>query len=442
MPISRRRFLATTGWSLIAGLSPACGGLPRPGPASAKPERFADWEAVRRQFDLSPDYLHLSQFFIVSHPRPVREAIERYRRAIDENPFLVVERAMFAGEDNLPQRVQNAAGQYIGGSPTDVALVDSTTMGLALVYNGMPLKPGQEVLTTTHDHYVHHESIRLATEKTGASWRRVPLYAASDAVSIDEATAKLRRALRRNTRIVGLTWVHSSTGVKLPIRELGRVVADENRQRGEHDRVLLVVDGVHGFGNQDETVAELGCDFFVAGTHKWIFAPRGTGIIWGRPEAWAMLRPTVPSFYDRNSLQAWMDDRPGRGPLTAASISPGGFKAYEHQWAMAEAFRFHQDIGRGRIAGRIADLNDQCKEGLAKMPHVKLHTPRGRDRSAGIICFEIDGLTPPEVVTKLLERKVIASSSPYKISYARLAPSLVNDERDVDRALAAVRELA
>jgi isopenicillin-N epimerase len=443
MPISRRRFLATTGLSLLAGVSPACNqGLPRLGPVRAKAEALAGWDAVRRQFDLSPDYVHLSQFFIVSHPRPVREAIERYRHAIDDNPFLVVERGMFEAEDNLPLRVQEAAAQYVGGKPTDVALVDSTTMGLALVYNGLPLKSGQEVLTTTHDHYVHHESIRLAAEKAGASWRRVPLYARSATVSVDETTGNLRRALRRNTRVVGLTWVHSSTGVKLPLRELGRVVADANRQRGERDRILLVVDGVHGFGNQDETVAEVGCDFFVAGTHKWIFAPRGTGIIWGQAETWAMLRPTVPSFTALDSLQAWMDDRPGRGPITAAAISPGGFKAYEHQWAMTEAFRFHQEIGRKRIAGRIADLNDQCKEGLAKMPHVKLHTPRGRDHSAGIICFEVDGLTPQVVVKRLLERKVIASSSPYKTSYARLAPSLVNDERDVDRALAAVRELA
>jgi selenocysteine lyase/cysteine desulfurase len=443
MPISRRQFLATTGWSLLAGTPPASRGLPQPRAISGEPDSLTDWDGVRRQFDLSSEYAHLSQFFIVSHPRPVREAIERYRRAIDDNPFLAVERGMFEPNgENLPLRVQQAVAGYVGGRPDEVALVDSTTMGLALIYNGLPLKPGQEVLTTTHDHFVHHEAIRLAAEKAGASRRRVPLYARPDTVSVDEVTGNLQRALRRNTSVVGLTWVHSSTGVKLPIRELARVVADANRRRGEDDGILLVVDGVHGFGNQDETVAEMGCDFFVAGTHKWIFAPRGTGIIWGRPEAWAKIVPTVPSFYALEPLQAWMDDRPQRRPTTAASISPGGFKAYEHQWAMAEAFRFHQQIGRKRIADRIADLNARCKEGLSQMAHVKLHTPRGRDRSAGIICFEVDGLPPQDVVKRLLERKVIASSSPYKISYARLAPSLVNDEQDVDRALRAVHELA
>ena len=69
-------------------------------------------------------------------------------------------------------------------------------------------------------------------------------------------------------------------------------------------------------------------------------------------------------------------------------------------------------------------------------------TPRDPALSAGIICFEVQGRTPDEVVSRLLERKVIASTSPYKLSRARLAPSLVNDEREVDAAVRAVREIA
>jgi selenocysteine lyase/cysteine desulfurase len=62
--------------------------------------------------------------------------------------------------------------------------------------------------------------------------------------------------------------------------------------------------------------------------------------------------------------------------------------------------------------------------------------------SAAIICFEVDGQSPREIVNKLHARKVVASVSPYKIAKARLAPSLVNDEREVEAALRAVREIA
>lgn len=438
MTLTRREFLVAS--SALAGATVT--GAKADAAATESAARFDDWAWVRAQFDLTAEYLHLSQFFIVSHPRPVREAIERHRRAIDANPFLAVEHGTSGdGEANLSLRARRAVADYIGGKPEEIALVDCTTTGLALTYHGLVLKPGDEVLTTTHDHYVHHESIRLATQKLGATWRRVPLYARASTVTVDEVTANLRAAISPKTRVVGLTWVHSATGVKLPIRELVAVVADANRGRDPGQRMLVVVDGVHGLGNQDISPLDLGCDFFIAGTHKWMFAPRGTGIVWARAENWARIRPTVPSFSSSECFGAWMNDREP-GPTQASFVTPGGFKAYEHQWAMAEAFAFHQAIGRKRIADRIAALNTQCKKGLAAMSHVTLHTPRAAALSAGINCFEVAGMDPDTVVRKLLEKKVIASSSPYKVSYARLAPSLVNDEQQVEQALRAVRELA
>ncbi len=132
----------------------------------------------------------------------------------------------------------------------------------------------------------------------------------------------------------------------------------------------------------------MGCDFLVSGTHKWIFAPRGTGIIWAREATWTILRPIIPSFTDEVET-AWMENRAPQGPTWASWVSPGGYHAFEHQWAMIEAFRFHHQIGRKRIAERIHALNEQCKEGLAKMRHVKLYTPRGSTLSAGLICFDV-----------------------------------------------------
>ena len=62
----------------------------------------------------------------------------------------------------------------------------------------------------------------------------------------------------------------------------------------------MVVDGVHGLGCVDESVADFGADFFCAGTHKWIYAPRGTGLVWARPEAWARLGPSSPPSLRRS----------------------------------------------------------------------------------------------------------------------------------------------
>jgi isopenicillin-N epimerase len=448
MTLNRRDFVATVGLTLAGSALSRAAAANEPAAAPAV-DATSDWAAVRAQFDLSPDWMHFSQFYIVSHPKPVRDAIYRYRDMLDREPFTTVEHGMgfdsFLGDEAqqapYPVRVQQAAAKYVGGKPEEIALTDSTTQGLALIYQGLTLKPGDEVLCTTHDHYVHHEAIRLAVEKAGASWRRVPLYVDSVGATAEEMVERLKKAIGPYTRVIGITWVHSSSGVKVPVRALTKAVAEVNAGRGEDERILVVLDAVHGFGNQEEQLADLGVDFAAAGTHKWIFAPRGTGILYVPERNLGRIRATIPTFYDFETFVAWEDERAPK-PTNAAWISPGGFKAYEHQWAMTEAFEFHERIGRKRVADRIAGLNTLCKDGLSKMPRVKLLTPKDPALSAGLIAFEVEGQSASETVHKLHAKKVVASSSPYKISKARLAPSLVNDEREVEAALRALREIA
>ena len=437
MSLSRRGFLTAPAMLAAGALVPSA--LMTALAAQAAPAAdLSDWDRVRAQFTLDPAYQHFASFFIASHPAPVREAIEGYRRAIDANPFLVIERGLFEDEaDNVPLQVQTVIAEYLGGSAEDVCLTPNTTTGLALVYHGLPLQPGDEVLCTTHDHYSHHESIRLATERAGASMRMIPLFEDAAGASTDSLIATLLAGIGPKTRVLGVTWVHSSSGIRLPIREIAAAL----RARSGSP-VLLVVDGVHGLGSTDETVATMGADYFCAGTHKWMFGPRGTGLVWANAANWARLRPLIPSFSDLDQYTAWEQGTPLASPNNANRMMPGGFVAYDHQWATAAAFRMHQQMGKARVAARIRGLNDQCKAGLAENRKVKIHTPMSGDLSAGLVSFEVQGITPADVVKQLLARNIIASTSPYAITYARLAPSLVNTPEQVDLAVRAVREIS
>ena len=436
MQITRRGLLATPA-ALPAALLP---GSLRAAVEAATPPMpdLSTWEGVRAQFALDPAWMHFASFFIASHPAPVQAAIEGYRRAIDANPFATVEHGMFSeGADNLHVQVQAAVAEYLGARPQDVCLTGNTTTGLALVYQGLPLQAGDEVLCTTHDHYSHHESIRLAVARNGAGMRMIPLFEEAATATTGSIIDALLKGIGPRTRVVGLTWVHSSSGIRLPIREIAAAL----RAR-PGPPLLLLVDGVHGLGSTDETVATMGCDYFCAGTHKWMFAPRGTGLVWASAENWARLRPLIPSFTDIDQYQAWERQEAPTTPTTADRMAPGGFHAYEHQWATAAVFRMHRQMGRARVAARIRELNDQCKAGLAANRKVKLHTPMSGELSAGLVSFEVEGVAPAEVVKQLLARRIIASTSPYAITYARLAPSLVNTADEVERAVRAVREIS
>ncbi|HVR42985.1 MAG TPA: aminotransferase class V-fold PLP-dependent enzyme [Thermoanaerobaculia bacterium] len=443
MKLTRRAFLVTTGVGTAGATLGGCRGEAVATATPAAAANLQEWAEVRGEFDLAPEWIHLGLFFFVSHPRPVREAIDRYRRELDANPVMTIEHAMFVPDFGaMPNRVKGAIARYIGGRPDEIALVGSTTEGLAAVYQGLPLRAGDEVLTTDHDHYVHHESIRLAAERAGASWRTIPLFDSPDAISEEEIVSRIRRAIRPSTRAVGITWVHSSTGLRLPIAEIGAAVAEVNVRRPAARRVLLVVDGVHGLGAADPAVAASGCDFFCSGAHKWLFGPRGTGFVWGRSDAWALMRPGVPSFESGELFVAWMEGKKPAGPPKANWFSPGGFHAYEHVWAIPDAIRFHEAIGPARVTARIAELNGQMKEGLAGMDHVTLYTPRASSLSAGIVCFDVAGMSPPEVVERLLEKRIIATTTPYPVSYARISCGIMNTEAEVETALRAIRDLA
>jgi len=435
-PLDRRQFLLRTGLALSAGL--LAGSLPRTlaSADSAAPFKLDTWEAVRDQFLLKRDWIHMTCFLLASHPTPVREAIARYRRALDEDPASY----WFENHERAEAEVLRAAAEYLDAQPTDVALTDSTTMGLGLLYGGLELRPGQEILSTIHDHYSTETSLRLRAERTNASFRQVSLYKDLKTVSQAEIVERLVKAVRPNTRYVAVTWVHSSTGLKLPIRAMADALAAINAARDETDRVIFCVDGVHGFGVEDVTVGGLGCDFFIAGCHKWLFGPRGTGLIWGHPKSWPLAHATIPTFDDQ-AYRIWMQASPPHDVPRAALMTPGGFHSFEHRWALNEAFRFHLAIGKERIARRIHELNRQLKEGLAAMPHVTVHTPMADELSAGIVCFEVDGMTPEQVVEALRARKIIASVTPYATKYVRLAPSLLTLSDDVQKTLAEIRAL-
>ena len=437
MSINRRRFLFNTGLTL-AGIAASYKSVSDTAFAleTTNANDLSSWANVRAQFAVSPEYIHLSSFFLASHPRPVREAIEKNRRALDDNPLMAVEEEEFG----QPLKIEKAVAEYVGGKPEEIALTDSTTMGLALVYHGLPLKAGQEILTTAHDHYSHHESIRLAAERVSATVKKIKLFDDFKSISEEEIVGRIKKAITPKTRVVGITWVHSSSGLKLPVRAIANAVTEANKGRADADKTLLVVDGVHGIGAADEIIAGMGADFFAAGTHKWIFGPRGTGIIWGKAENWKIMRPVIPSF-SGGPYGAWMMGTELKG-MQASWISPGGFHSFEHRWALPAAFEFHKQIGRAQVAGRINALNDQAKEGLAKMKNVKLYTPRGSKLSAGLICFDVEGMKPAAVVQKLLEKRVIASQSPYGVSYARLAPSLLNTPEEIETTLGYIRALA
>jgi selenocysteine lyase/cysteine desulfurase len=420
MDLVRRRSLLTAGLVTGAAIAGCTGAEQAPARADA-PFDPDDWDSVRAQFPLDPDIVQLAAFVLAAHPTPVRDAIDAHRAGLDRDTEHYVQQHAREEDD-----ARQAAATYLNTRPENVALTDSTTMGLGILYSGLKLRRGQEILTTEHDFYATNEALRLASERSGATVRRIRLYDEPSAANETEIVDRVRAAIGPRTRVVAVTWVHSGTGVRLPIAAIGQAVADANAGRPPAARALLCVDGVHGFAAVDTDIDDLRCDFLATGTHKWLFGPRGTGLLWGRE--WDALAPLIPTFSG--------DGGPG------ATFTPGGYHTFEHRWAVRAAFEFHAAIGRDRIAARITEQAAQLKEGLAKIDGVRVVTPASARLSAGIVCCDLSTMDAYNAVARLrADHRIAASVTPYAQQYLRFGPSIVTTPDQIDATIKAVGAL-
>lgn len=421
---NRRTFIKQAG--LLAASLPFTSLASEPDMTSA-PQGPAKWTWLRSLFEQDPRYLHFANFLITSHPRPVRDAIARHRADLDRNPGLLMDWDLEEGWKREDQ-VRRAAGAYLKAHPAQIALTGSTTDGLAMVFGGLHVRPDQEILITHHEHYCVQNVLDFRTAREGTQVRRISLFDDPQRVSTDEILGNIAKGLRPSTRVLGMTWVQSGSGVKLPIGEIGQLVAERNRDRDEQDRILYVIDGVHGFGVENLDFPDMHCDYFIAGTHKWLFGPRGTGIVCARSPQVRDITPLVPTFSADKDF--------------ATSMSPGGYHSFEHRWALDQAFDLHLQLGKADVQARIHQLNGYLRERLVAMPQVELVTPLDPALSSGFSFFRIKEQDCDHVAKQLMRQRVVVDAVDRDVGpVVRTAPGLLNDEVQVEGLLKALRSV-
>lgn len=417
---NRRTFLKQAG--LLAASLPL---LPEALASSETPLTGADkWRNLRTLFPLDPQVAHFANFLVTAHPRPVQAAIDRHRADLDRNPAALMDwESQY--EWQREDEVREWAGRYLDVQPRQIALTGSTTEGLAMIYGGLAVNADQEILVTEHEHYSTHKALAFRSQRQGTTVRKIRLFDDPWTVSTDQVLSTVDKAIGPQTRVLGMTWVHSGSGVKLPVGEIGELVRRHNRNRSEAERILYVVDGVHGFGVENARFADFNCDYFIAGTHKWMFGPRGTDIICAASTGMQHLTPTFATF--------------SRDEDFATIMTPGGYHAFEHRWAAGEAFKLHLQLGKAEVQQRIHQLNSLLKERLAEHRQVQLVTPRSERYSAGFTFFRIKDRNADAVAADLIANKVMCDAVHRDVGpVIRLAPSLLNDEQQIDRAMALI----
>jgi isopenicillin-N epimerase len=153
------------------------------------------------------------------------------------------------------------------------------------VLRSLTLRPGDELLTTTHVYNAVRQAMRYVAGRTGAVYREVdlPLPAAGPAEIVDRVLG----ALSERTRLLVVDHVTSPTGLIFPVEPIVRAC----NARG----IDVLVDGAHAPAMLPLDVERVGAAYYAGNLHKWAFAPRGAAFLWVRPDRQGDVHPTIIS---------------------------------------------------------------------------------------------------------------------------------------------------
>jgi cysteine desulfurase family protein (TIGR01976 family) len=325
----------------------------------------------------------------------------------------------------LVHDARQCVARLLGADPEGIAFgANMTTLNFALTRAlARTWTPGDEIVGTRLDHDANITPWQLAADDVGAVLRLA---------EFDTETGRLDPAavaalIGPRTRWVAVTGASNALGT---MPDLAAIVASAHAAGA---RVL--VDGVHLVPHVAVDLAVLGCDAFLTSPYKW-YGPH-SGVLWLAPD----LRDSLPAYKVRPAP----DDAPGRWET--------GTTSFEAVAGIRAAAAFLLETGMDTIGRHEQDLFARLLDSLLEFDHVTVHGPRERTDRTPTVSFTVRGHAPDAVAAHLAGRSVAVWSGNYYAvetmaalgltrGAVRAGVSCYTSDRDVDRLLAAVADLA
>ncbi|WP_424216474.1 aminotransferase class V-fold PLP-dependent enzyme (plasmid) [Streptomyces sp. BI20] len=364
---SRRGFLTAAGaGAAVVGL----GGLGLAGAgtaaAASAPARAAGARWPGLEFTLDPALLHMNVGTVGSPPVRALDAVDTELRRIARD-------AVSGYGEFTDLRRQIAPG--FGCDPDELALADNTTDGLCKILAGLDWRPGDEIVTTDHEHSGGESPLRVLRDRYGVVLRRVAVPV-GNAQRAEDYVRLFAEQINTRTRALFFSAPTFTTGTMLPIRRLAALA-----QRHE---LISIVDGAHLPGMMAYEYRTLGVDFLAGAGAKWQCGPSGNGVLYVRNKVDPRYNPKpLPTFWTPVSMQYPEQGLKPRTDGAKESYDIGGLLSGigNRQLANFEGFRTvcaaWDAIGRRRIEEYVLRLSARLKEGIAERWGVRaLYSPK------------------------------------------------------------------
>jgi len=388
-------------------------------------------DTVREQFPALQKKTFLDSACVSLAPRVAVEAISNFL----ESTLWCPERSAtlhHISMDDLRSETRSEIARFLHARESEIALVESTTHGLEIAADALPLEPGDRVLLC--DLEFMQVALPWCQKRDRGEIEIDVVRSRGGEIHVEDIADRLGK----RTKVVAISSVQWSNGYRVDLNALGKICRD----RG----VWLVVDATQQLGAFPIDVVETPVDFIACGGHKWLNAPFGQGFLYIRREALARLgRPLCGYLSVEPPAGGWGNyfQTPSITPVRdyrfveeARLFEIGGTSNYPGAVGLGAAVKLLQDLGTAKIARHILRLTDQLIAGLVRIG-VQLVTPPAPSNRSGIITFTLGSAERNlQLMEHLLEHKVMTSVRyTSEVGGLRVSCHFFNSAEDLARLL-------
>lgn len=417
--IQRRNFMSIAGKGLgLAALStPSIASLLRTVQAATKsvahlaPEQAAMdedfWATIQNSFTVTRGMINLNNGGVSPSPRIVTEALVRYIWQQEDATAYTMWQIL----EPQSETIRTGLAEMFGCDREEIAITRNASESLETLLLGLDLKSGDEVLTTTQDYGRMLTTIRQREQREGVKLNLIKIPIPPK--DVNEITAAFERAITPRTRLIQMAHMVNITGQITPVR----AVCEMARARG----IETIIDGAHSFAQFEFRQKDLNCDYFGTSLHKWLYAPKGTGMLYVKRDKIAKVWPLFAADEKQKTDIRKFEE------IGTHSAAP--------RLAIGEAMLFHQGIGSKRKEARLRYLSRYWMDKLKDIPKVRFNTSFDPNQMCAIANVQIEGLDQGKIGSYLFSKHRIFTTPIVHEEFTglRITPNLYTTLPELDR---------
>jgi len=304
--------------------------------------------------------------------------------------------------------------------PDRIAIIPSTSYGLANVANNLDLKKGEQILVIDEQFPSNIYPWMSLANRVGATVETIKAPATTDNKG-QLWNEKILAAISDRTKLIAIGHVHWTDGTLFDLAAI-------RKKTWEHD-ALLVIDGTQSVGAMPFSVKQLQPDALICSGYKWLMGPYSIGVAYygakfdgGEPieENWInrLKSDDFTNLVDYQPLYRPKANRYSVGEQSNFTLVPMLLAAIEQllEWEVSNIQKYCATI---------------TKDAICKIQEIGFKVAQEEQRSAHLFGIQLENQVNKDRLQQAFkENKVWVS---FRGSALRVGPNVYNDEKDLEK---------